>query len=274
MSASTTEPTSWDVTWRDEVWRESDDGALEARIFEPTGPGAPSANRPVVVEVHGGAWCINDRRAGTRYNKGLAAAGIVVVAIDFRMGPDHQHPTASQDVAAAVAWTRAHALQLGIDAEKVALVGSSSGGHLALLSALTLDPPVVGVVALWPPLDPLTRYRYALAKGDDHGRGLASSTEKYFGSPGAMEQASVPRVVAAGEQTNLPPVWLVHPSEDLNVPRAITDATDLAYRGAGGDIDIWTVPGEPHAFGHTDGDAADELIVRMRDVLNRWYQLI
>ena len=260
----------WDTTRHDEAYLQRNGTDLLARIHRPAGAGAPDAGMPAVVEVHGGAWCDNDRRAGKLYNTALASAGIVVVAVDFRMGPDHHHPAGSEDVAAAVAWTREHGAALGVDPARVALAGSSSGGHLALLAALQLDDPVAGVAALWPPTHPLMRYRYALGKDDEHGRRLVGNTLAYFGTEEAMLDAAVARVVRDGEFSNLPPVWLVHPTEDENVPREITDDLVAAYRDAGGDLDLWLVPGERHAFGHFPGAATDEFLARFVAMVAHW----
>jgi acetyl esterase/lipase len=168
-------------------------------------------------------------------------------------------------VAAAVDWARAE-----FGAERVALVGSSSGGHLALHAALQLDRPVAGVIALWPPTHPLDRFRYAAGKDDDHGRRLVRNTLAYFGDETAMAEAAIARVVADGEATNLPPVWLVHPTEDANVPRHISEDLVAAYRAAGGDIDVWWVDGQPHGFGHFAGPATDELVDGMVQRLSKW----
>jgi acetyl esterase/lipase len=264
------ETARWETTHHDEVYLRRDGVDLLARVHRPAGAGAPGSGMAAVVEVHGGAWCDNDRRAGKLYNTALAAAGIVVAAVDFRQGPDHHHPAGSDDVAAAVGWTRQHAAELGVDPARVTLAGSSSGGHLALYAALHLDEPVAGVAALWPPTHPLMRYRYAQGKDDDHGRRLVANTLAYFVTEEAMLDAAIARVVRDGEHTNLPPVWLVHPTEDENVPTEITDDLVAAYRQAGGELDLWFVPGERHAFGHFPGAATDELVARFVAKVGHW----
>ena len=80
-------------------------------------------------------WCDHDRKAGYIYDKQLAQAGYAVAAIDFRCGPAFQHPAASIDVNAAVHWARLCARQIQARSEEVVTIGSSSGGHLALLAA-------------------------------------------------------------------------------------------------------------------------------------------
>ena len=244
------------VTWTDVVWR-SDDG-LQARIYRPVDGGreARVAAGAVVVDVHGGAWAAMDRTLGEVYNQATAAAGFTVVAVDFRDGRQARHPAAVDDIAAAVRWVWDGS---GLDADpaRTALVGSSSGGHLALHAALT-DVEVAFVGAFWPPVDPLARYRYArsmvgrpVPDGNrlDAPR-LVASTEAYYGDEATMEAASISHLLRAGRARQLPPVWLVHAGDDLNVPRPMIDELVAAYAGAGGRLERTDYQGEIHGFGH------------------------
>jgi acetyl esterase len=239
-----------------------------------------------VVEVHGGAWSALDRTVGELYCAALAQAGFVVASIDFRQGPAHRHPAASADVAAAVRWLRLSATSFEVDPQRIGLVGSSSGGHLALLAATgpdidehrggpvvvdgeVVDPAGVSaavacVAALWPPVDPLGRYRYAreraaAGEGDDRFRPkvLVANTQAYFGDEATMAEASVADRVRRGVATHLPPAWVAYPEQDRNVPRALVDDLADAWRAAGGRLDITTYPGEQHAFGHRPGPSTD-----------------
>jgi acetyl esterase/lipase len=117
-------------------------GGLEllARIYRPRGDAATP--RAAVVYVHGGAWARSDRTADAILCHALAASGRVVVALDFRQAPDHRFPAAVADVAAGVRYARAHARRLGLDPARIGLLGSSSGGHLALLHALRPAAPI------------------------------------------------------------------------------------------------------------------------------------
>ena len=199
---------------------------LLARVYRPRD--APPAPRAALVYVHGGAWARSDRTGDAILCEALAASGRVVVALDFRQAPDHRFPAASADVAAGVRYTRAHAGRLGVDPARIGLLGSSSGGHLALLLAVqpgapegagtpvvTPDGPldasprdaaVAFVVALYPVADPLARYRYALSReheppppsGFDAKR-LIASHRAFFADEAAMAGASVTRLVAARE---------------------------------------------------------------------------
>ncbi|HEY8537437.1 MAG TPA: alpha/beta hydrolase, partial [Steroidobacteraceae bacterium] len=116
----------------DVTYAQADGLQLRARIYRPKTQGP----LPAIVDVHGGAWSSGDRNAGRVYDHALASAGLFVFAIDFRQAPAFQHPAANRDIAKAVRYLRSHAEDLQIEADTIGLVGSSSGGHLAMLAAL------------------------------------------------------------------------------------------------------------------------------------------
>lgn len=242
-----------EVTWTDQVW--GGDGLL-ARVYRPPA-GQAEAIDGVVIDVHGGAWNGRDRTLGQTYNLEVAASGLPVVAVDFRDGRQARHPAAVDDIAAAVEWVLAGGPEIEADPDRLALTGSSSGGHLALHAALTAVE-VAFVAAFWPPVDPLARYRYArrsVGKPVPEGNrldaaGLLASTEAYFGDEATMVEASIAAIVGSSRAGPLPPVWLVEAGEDLNVPAAMLDELVECYRRAGGHIRRTVYPGEIHGFGH------------------------
>jgi len=101
---------------------------LLARIYRPVG--TPERPLAALVDVHGGAWARGDHTTGALHARALAAAGLVVISLDFRQAPDHRFPLASHDVSAGVRYARAHASRLGVDPERIAILGSSSGGQI------------------------------------------------------------------------------------------------------------------------------------------------
>lgn len=129
----------YDVAEEDVVFAKPAGQPLLARIYRPEG--TPAEPLAAVVDVHGGAWARLDRTVGAPHSRALAACGLVVASLDFRQGPTHQHPAASADVAAGVRYVRAHARRLGIDPRRIGLLGSSSGGQLALLVAVRPGVP-------------------------------------------------------------------------------------------------------------------------------------
>jgi acetyl esterase/lipase len=267
---------------------------LGARVYRPRGePAAPLA---ALVEVHGGAWSRGDRTTGALHCRALAASGLVVVSLDFRQGPAHKHPAASADVAAGVRFVRAHAGRLGVDPRRIGILGSSSGGQLALLQAVRpgvsehagtpivlpdgslgagpADDAVAFVLALYPVADPLARYRYALSRKDEPpppsgfvAQRLIDAHHGYFADEAAMAEASVTRILSAGQARALPPAWVGQPELDDNVPAAITEALVAAYRQAGGVIERALFAGARHTFIQSASADTDKALTLMRDFI-------
>jgi acetyl esterase len=251
------------ITEHDEVWLRHGDLEFQATIYSPD----PDTNDPlpVILDIHGGAWNFGDRSNGALYDRALAATGFVVVAIDFRDGPEFKHPAASDDVADGVVWLKENRQRLGIDTGRIGLVGSSSGGHLALLAGVRL-PDVRYVIALWPVSDPYHRYRYAKRAGL---KPLVAAHDDYWESEDIMREASVPRVVVAGEAVNLPPVLIVQPGEDSNVPIEMTFDVIRAWQAREGYIEYVHFPNQPHGFGQRPSEATTRMVAVIADFAHR-----
>ncbi len=110
----------------------------EVRLRHYRGAGtAADAVLPGVVFFHGGGWVIGDLESHDQVCRSLAnAAQCSVVAVDYRMAPEHVFPAAVNDSAAAYAWVVQNAAALKIDARRIAVAGDSAGGNLATVVAL------------------------------------------------------------------------------------------------------------------------------------------
>jgi acetyl esterase len=141
---------------------------LKLDVYEPGGGAkgaARTASRPAVIMVHGGSWEMGERSDTPRWHGWLADNGYVVFAIDYRLAPPPRWQDAPGDVKCAIGWVKRNADRYGVDPERVALMGNSAGGHLALLAAYAEDHPrlppscevsesrVAAVVAFYPPTD-------------------------------------------------------------------------------------------------------------------------
>lgn len=111
-------------------------------VYVPPQKGAGHRPRPIIVMVHGGAWCVGDKdRAAVTSNKikRWLPKGFVFVSVNYRMLPDHADVLAQAgDVATAIAYVQAHAAQWGGNASEVIVMGHSAGAHL--VSLLSSEP--------------------------------------------------------------------------------------------------------------------------------------
>jgi acetyl esterase/lipase len=241
------------VTVEDRVHASPDGQDLLVRLYRPAGPGP----HPAVLEVHGGAWVNGDRLNNAAIGQALAAAGILVASIDFRMPPRVQYPVPVADVNAALRWLKAHAEALGSRADLVGALGTSSGGHLLLLNVLLPDHPdyapaapvadaaVAFAVLCWPVADPPTRYRTMQARGNAR---LVSAHDQFWPSEAAMEAGSPQAILARGEAVRTPPVLIMQGTADDNLTPDMAGNFAAAYAAAGGAIDLHMFPDMPHAF--------------------------
>lgn len=264
------------VETTDITWAKPAEAELGLTLYRDA---AAKGALPVLIDVHGGAWSSLDRTGDKLYCAELAKTGLLVVSIDFRQGPKFQHPAGSADVAAAVRWVRLNAKMLNADAKHIGLIGSSSGGHLALLEAVRpnvaqhkgtpifdgksyaahddIDASVDYVIAMWPVSDPAARYRYAERASIE---GLKKGSLAYFKDEDQMWDASVQRIVTSGETKVLPPILVIQPGMDSNIPQDMTFDLLHAWQARGGKVEYAFFPGQPHAFGHRPSPATTDLI--------------
>jgi acetyl esterase len=115
-------------------------GAVRVRLYRGAGA-LPSTPQPALVYFHGGGWTIGDLQTHDVICRHLAnAASCIVVAVDYRLAPEHKFPAAVEDCEAAVRWLATKARKLGIDPARIAVGGDSAGGTLvAVMSHMARD---------------------------------------------------------------------------------------------------------------------------------------
>lgn len=96
---------------------------------------------PAVVYVHGGGWLHGDKSSTRRMARRLARLGYVTMSAEYRLGYEAAFPAGVQDVHAAIAFLREHAEEYGVDAQRIAAVGGSAGGHIVGLVGSSTDVP-------------------------------------------------------------------------------------------------------------------------------------
>ena len=113
------------------------DAAIVGDLYLP----ADKPNAPVIVAVHGGAWQRGGPKSYARLGPYLAKHGVGVFAVTYRFAPKNLFPKAVHDVRAAIQFLRAKGAGLGVDVNRIGVMGDSAGGHLASLVALAGDRP-------------------------------------------------------------------------------------------------------------------------------------
>src|SRR5215469_12865527 len=131
-------------------------GPVPVRVYRPEPTGSPPQ---AAVFFHGGGWVLGGLDSHDTLCRELAAqAGAVLVAVDYRLAPEHPYPAGLDDCAAATRWVAAHAADLGADGPGLAVVGDSAGASLAAgVAMLATDDGDVAVtlqVLAYPALDP------------------------------------------------------------------------------------------------------------------------
>ena len=269
---------SFDVALSDVVYRRDGNTSWQATIYQPQGEGP----FPGLLDIHGGAWNRGERPDDRVTNHSLAASGIVVAAIDFRLAPDHPYPAQVIDTNYATRWFKAHAKDFNVDPQSIGGMGSSSGGHTVMLSAMRPSDPRYAALPLpesdapegdaidasfryllccWPVLDPYARYVYAKGAGEEI---LSVSSEAYFLNEEAMHEGNPQEILERGEKAELPPTILIQGTNDRNVPQSIPTRFEEAYRKAGGHLELEWFPDQVHGFGNTAGPESDRAIALMK----------
>jgi acetyl esterase len=240
--------------------------SLMARIYQPAGAGP----FPVVLDLHGGAWNFKDRRAEEPFDRALASAGALVVAVDLTLAPEAPYPASMQDANYAVRWLKAKAGAWNGDASRTGVFGSSTGGHLAELLAMrpsdprynalplqenpALDATIDYVIARSPISNPFERCRHMQATGKT---AMVKLHEAYFIPWETIHEANPHEILDRREAIVLKPLLIMQGGIDDNVPPALQTRFVEAYRAAGGSCDYTIFEDCQHEWVASPGPQTD-----------------
>ena len=250
------------ITHTDIVFAEHDGTQLLGDLYLPEG----ATKAPVLIGVHGGGWQLGNRKFYNNWGAYLARNGIAVFAIEYRlMKPGAKtYPGAVCDTKAAVQYVRANAQNLGIDPERIGMVGDSAGAHLSALVALAGgEPPFAGayrddphasvstevkaVVGFYGVYDMLAQWQHDLV-----ARPRDNITEKFLGATPYADRKvffEASPISYATLDRNAVRFLLVHGTEDEVVDRATqTTAFLTALKQAGFFVRSVVIPGAGHFF--------------------------
>ena len=154
-------------------------GDIPVRIYNPQG--ADDTLLPGIIFYHGGGWVIGDLDTHDGVCRALVkASGYRLIAIDYRLAPEHPFPAAVDDCYAALEWVGAKGASIGIDTSRLAVAGDSAGGNLSAVVAQQtrhIGPDLRLQVLIYPTTDATMQT----------GKSMDECAEGYFLEKAAME---------------------------------------------------------------------------------------
>ncbi|HYZ68021.1 MAG TPA: alpha/beta hydrolase [Mycobacterium sp.] len=261
--------TTWETASGVEVDKHTlttaDGATLEAAWYYVPGSQPGSA----ALYLHGGGMILGLEHLGRVYDLAVrdyvAASGVPMLMVDYRLAPEHPDPTPVEDCYAALRWLAANAATLGVDPARVAVMGDSAGGGLAAgVSLLARDrggPGIAQQLLIYPMLDdrphppdpqllPFLTWTY-----DDNITGWAALLGERAGTAEVSPYAAPARAV---DLTGLPDAYIDIGDLDIFRDEDIAYAQRLADAGAATELHLH--PGCPHAF---------EALARRADISQR-----
>ncbi|MFD4791582.1 alpha/beta hydrolase [Streptomyces sp. NPDC058459] len=228
-------------------------GEVPVLICRPT---AVSGECGAILHIHGGGMV-----AGTHHSVEIIgdleraeALGLAVVAVDYRLAPEHPDPAPVEDCYAALAWLADHADSLGLRGDRIVVSGPSAGGGLAagvaLLARDRAGPGLLGQMLLCPMTD--DRCDTVSSRQFD-GRGIWDRTSNITGwtallgdRRGSAEVSRYAAPARAEDLADLPPAYIDAGSAEALRDEAVAYASRLWQAGSQAELHIW--PGAFHSF--------------------------
>ncbi len=241
---------------------------LKLDLYEPASRKKPV---PALVFIHGGGWSGGDRAVYKYYTVIYAQKGYVAATISYRFSGEAPFPAQLEDAACAVRWLRANAAAHGIDPEKIAIIGGSAGGHLAMMVGYSGDGKglertggnagvssrVQAVVDCYGPYDLTTPF----AQKADVVRKLVGG-KSYAEAPDLYRKASPSSLISK----DAPPTLILHGTLDETVPIEQSDALAARLKELGVPCVYDRLEGWPHTM-----DLAEPVNARCRWFMDRFF---
>lgn len=219
------------------VYKKVADRELKLNVFNPP-EWKSSDRRPAIVFFHGGGWVGGSPKQFLKHCEYLAMRGMVAIEADYRhiAKGDKGPPTdCVHDAKSAMRWVRSHAVELGIDPQRIAAGGGSAGGHLAAFVGMVegLDDPADDI-QMSPKANALVLFNPVFDNGPEQGWGHARVGERYkeFSPAHNISADDPPAIVFLGTKDNLIPVTVVERFK-ANMTKAGVRCEAVFYEGQG-----------------------------------------
>jgi len=227
------------------------DGALKARLYVPENA---EPNSPALIFYHGGGWVMGGLASHDKLCRRICSVGnLPVLAVDYRLAPEHAFPAAVDDAQAAFHWACAHAEELGWDKTRLIVGGDSAGGNIAASISLSLRGDARGEPAfqflIYPGLQAFGR----APSHEKFGQGYAldAADMKFFitsygGKDAYSSQDSRLWPLLAASFDGAPPAYIITGGQDPVQDDGIQYAN--ALEAAGVSVAHKHYPGMTHGF--------------------------
>ncbi|MFT4210294.1 MAG: alpha/beta hydrolase [Microbacterium sp.] len=271
-------PLAAQVEGRRVVWEDRTvPGGIEVTIVRPAT--AATAPAPAVLSIHGGGMVLGTRFFGTPEIIDLAERhGVVGVAVEYRLAPEHPGPAQAEDCYAALVWMAAHADELGIDADRILVSGASAGGGLsaavALMSRDRGGPALVGQLLNCPMLDDRNetvsaRQYDGIGAWDRNNNDTA--WDAICGADRFTDRVSPYAAPArAADLSGLPPAYVEVGAAETFRDEAVAYASRIWATGGQAELHVWA--GAYHGFSGFSPDAV--VSQAANDARERWVRRI
>lgn len=282
------------------IYKQTNDCEIKGDFY-PT----EESNAPLIIYIHGGGLIWGERKAiiqeqVTLYNK----AGYNVLSIDYRLAPETKLPKIAEDIQDALKWLQEEGnQQLNFNAEKIAVIGSSAGGYLSLLSGtFSLKPKAIisfygygNITGDWytkpsPYFTKMTKVPEMLVKQLIQNKAIsASPIEKRYGiylycrqqgkwndyvtgmNPAIHQDKLKQYCPVYNVDTDYPPTMLLHGNKDKDVPYEESVKMAEALQAKEVPHQILTIPGGEHVFDeHMQDDTVKDAFQQVIAFLNKY----
>jgi acetyl esterase/lipase len=210
-------------------------------------PADTTEKRMAMIHLHGGGFTAGNKEGLADRVAPFVALGYVAIPIDYRLAGQAKWPAQIEDVKAAIRWARANAGRLGVDAERIGIVGYSAGGHLALFAAGTCNRPEFegknGTPGVSTQLAVCCSY-YAVTEVRPKSDGTANVLLPDNSNEAAHRAASPLTYIAK----SFPPTVIFHGTADVTVPIESSEHLFKQLREVQVPTEFHGFEGVPHAF--------------------------
>lgn len=247
---------------------------LKLRIYRPS----QESRLPAMIYLHGGCFCVGDLNSHDASLRALAnASSCLVIAVDYRLSPEHRFPAAIEDALCVLNWAADNARELGLDRDRIAIAGDSAGGAIAATAVRWArdrrGPKPAAQVLIYPMTAPAmqTKSAHEFARGPVISRALLTRSWSHY-SPKELRVSDEFYPLSSHDLRNLPHSIIVTAAKDPLRDEGEDYAE--ALRSSGVSVSAKRYPDTVHGFFQLPGTGQGKQVISdIARSLNEHFQL-